>query len=233
MRWTRKELKTKAKRLIRQNYWKNVIAALLLSLITGSSFYSASSQASDVKDENVAVDLTEINMGVIVAVIAVLAGILLISLVIHLLLTYFLWGPLEVGARKYFINCESGRADLKGIFQMITAGNKTVRITMLLKNVFCVLWSLLFLIPGIIKSYEYRMIPYLLAEYPEMDRKEVFAESKRMMNGNKWNVFVLDLSFIGWHILGIITVGIVEVLYSSPYIYLTDAELYRMLKARS
>nr|DAM70348.1 MAG TPA: Protein of unknown function (DUF975) [Caudoviricetes sp.] len=83
---------------------------------------------------------------------------------------------------------------------------------------------------GIVKSYEYMMIPYLLAEHPEMTRQEAFAESKRMMDGNKWNAFVLDLSFIGWTLLGICTVGILLVFYVEPYIYLTHAELYHALK---
>ena len=233
MMWTRIELKTRAKMLIRQNYWKNVIAALILSFITGSALSSASSRASNASNENTSIDITGITPGIVFAGISAVSGILLIMLAVHLLLSYFLWGPLEVGARKYFIDCENGNADLKSIFQMVTVGNNTMRTTMLLKDVFCVLWGVLFIIPGIIKSYEYRMIPYLLAEYPGMDRKEVFAESKRMMDGNKWDAFVLDLSFIGWHLLGAITLGIAEVLYVSPYTYLTDAELYRVLKIRA
>ena len=233
MMWTRIELKTRAKMLIRQNYWKNVIAALILSFITGSAVSSASSRASNASNENTSIDITGITPGIAFAGVVTVIGVLLIILAVHLLLSYFLWGPLEVGARKYFIDCENGTANLKGIFQTVTAGNNTMRTTMFLKDVFFVLWSMLFIIPGIIKSYEYRMIPYLLAEYPGMDRKEVFAESKRMMDGNKWDAFVLDLSFIGWHLLGLITVGIVEVLYVSPYIYLTDAELYRVLKIRA
>ena len=85
---------------------------------------------------------------------------------------------------------------------------------------------LLFIIPGIVKSYEYMMIPYLLAEHPEMTRQEAFAESKQMMDGNKWDAFVLDLSFIGWTLLGVCTFGILLVFYVEPYIYLTRAELY-------
>ena len=60
--------------------------------------------------------------------------------------------------------------------------------------------------------------------------KEAFAKSKEMMQGNKWNAFVLDLSFIGWHILGVCTLGIVEIFYAAPYNFITDAELYHALK---
>lgn len=91
------------------------------------------------------------------------------------------------------------------------------------------LWSLLFIIPGIVKAYQYRMVPYILADRPELDQKEVFALSKQMMDGEKWNAFVLDLSFLGWHILGIITAGILEIFYIAPYVNLTNAQLYLTL----
>lgn len=65
--------------------------------------------------------------------------------------------------------------------------------------------------------YEYMMVPFILAENPDMSRKEVFALSKKMMTGNKWKAFVLDLSFLGWSILGGITLGILNVLFVAPY----------------
>ena len=71
-------------------------------------------------------------------------------------------------------------------------------LTMFLRDLYIVLWTLLFIVPGIVKSYEYMMVPYILAENPGMDQKEVFQISREMMNGQKWNAFVLDLSFIGW-----------------------------------
>lgn len=78
--------------------------------------------------------------------------------------------------------------------------------------------------------YEYMMVPFILAENPDMSRKEVFALSKKMMTGNKWKAFVLDLSFLGWNILGCITLGILNVLFVVPYQNLTKAELYQTLK---
>ena len=68
----------------------------------------------------------------------------------------------------------------------------------------------MFIVPGIVKYYEYLMVPYILAENPNMNQKEVFQISKRMMMGQKWNTFVLDCSFIGWRILEGITLGIVN-----------------------
>ena len=72
-------------------------------------------------------------------------------------------------------------------------------------DLYLVLWTLLFIIPGVVKSYEYKMIPYLLAEYPDMSTKEVFAKSREMMNGQKMDTFILDLSFIPWSVLSAIT----------------------------
>ena len=97
-------------------------------------------------------------------------------------------------------------------------------------DLFTYLWSLLFVIPGIIKGYEYRMIPYILAENPGIDYREAFAASKQMMDGNKWKAFVLDLSFFGWNFLSIFTCGILAIFYVMPYIYMTNAELYVALK---
>lgn len=104
---------------------------------------------------------------------------------------------------------------------------------MFLEFLYMYLWSLLFIIPGIVKFYEYRMIPYILAENPGMNSREVFEVSKRMMNGKKWEMFVLDLSFIGWAILEIITCGIVAVFYVMPYKNATDAEVYAFNKAQA
>ena len=84
--------------------------------------------------------------------------------------------------------------------------------------------------PGIIKAYEYRMIPYILAENPDIDTKEAFARSKEMMTGNKWDAFVLDLSFLGWILLSVCTCGILAIFWVNPYMYMTDAELYVALK---
>ena len=69
-----------------------------------------------------------------------------------------------------------------------------------------------------------------LAENPDMSRQDAFAESKRMMDGNKMDAFLLDLSFIGWFILGAITFNIVNILYTTPYMELAHAELYHTLK---
>ena len=97
-------------------------------------------------------------------------------------------------------------------------------------NLFIGLWSLLFIVPGIVKYYEYSMIPYILSEDPNISRQEAFIKSKKLMSGNKWRAFVLTLSFIPWYILGALTFGVVSLFYVQPYQQLTSAALYEELK---
>lgn len=109
---------------------------------------------------------------------------------------------------------------------------KNIVKTMFFRNLFTILWSMLFVIPGIIKAYEYRMIPFILTENPDISMEDAFALSKRMMDKEKMNVFVLDLSFIGWSILGALSGGIFHIFYVNPYYQLTNAELYLVLKQK-
>ena len=91
------------------------------------------------------------------------------------------------------------------------------------------LWLLLLVVPGIIKAYEYSMIPYLLAENPNITMDEAFSLSKQMTTGQKMNLFFLDLYFLGWIILGLICCGI-GILFVLPYPEATRAEVYLNLK---
>ena len=98
--------------------------------------------------------------------------------------------------------------------------------TLFLRDLYIILWSLLFIIPGIIKGYSYMLVPYILAEEPAMDNKEAFRLSREMMDGNKWHAFCLDLSFIGWHILNVFTFGLLGIFYVKPYQATASAEMY-------
>ena len=99
-----------------------------------------------------------------------------------------------------------------------------------MRNLYIFLWSLLLLVPGIIKSFEYYMVTYLMAEFPDMSREEAFRLSKKMMMGNKMDVFILELSFFGWYILTAFTCGILGLFYVTPYVHATKAELYIKLR---
>lgn len=105
---------------------------------------------------------------------------------------------------------------------------KNAAIAKLLETVYVFLWSLLFVIPGIMASYSYAMTSYILAENPEMAPSDAIARSKEMMAGNRWRLFCLHFSFIGWGILSALTLGIGN-LWLTPYKQAATAAFYQDL----
>ena len=99
-----------------------------------------------------------------------------------------------------------------------------------LEFVYTLLWTLLFIIPGIIKSYSYSMAFYLLKDNPELGPDEAITRSRKLMKGHKWELFVLQLSFIGWILLSILTCGILAIFFVGPWMYLAQAKFYESIK---
>ncbi|MBR6404136.1 MAG: DUF975 family protein [Eubacterium sp.] len=161
--------------------------------------------------------------------IMVLIGAGLVCAVI-LAIDAFVINPIEMGCNKFFLDNLEKEADVSTVAYAFDHNYKNVAKVMFRRDLSIFLWSLLLIIPGIYKTYEYRMISYILAENPDMTWEEASAESREMMNGNKWRAFVLDLSFIGWHILAIFTLGLLEVFYVNPYQFSTNAALYEAIK---
>lgn len=169
-------------------------------------------------------------IGAGVALALVVFIISLIATVIGLLFKYLLLSPFEYGCRKFFRKNLDEPAKLSNIVYVFDSHYKNVVKTAFMTDLFIFLWSLLFVIPGIIKSYSYRLVPYIVSENPQISYKDALAESARLMNGNKWKAFVLDLSFIGWDMLSAVTFGIVGLFYVDPYKASTDAALYEAIK---
>lgn len=218
--WTRAELKENAKRFFKFNYWKMVVASIALTIAVGGLSASSGSRASDAMQNSDGNGLLTAGISMIVLVVALLA----------ILVNLFALKPLEVGGRRFFVVSHYQKAELGELGYGFANNYGNIVVTMFLRELFTFLWSLLLIVPGIVKSYEYRMIPFILAENPEMSYKDAFAMSKRMMDGNKMDAFVLDLSFIWWYLLTAVTCGIAGLFYVNPYKYMTDAELYVALK---
>lgn len=223
--WNRKDLKEQAKVAVKRNYWKTVLVGILATCLMTGSTTAGGHEVSDTADSLAA--LGQMDIGLLIgSVIGVLALILLVTFFLEGLV----FGPLQIGISKFKLEALKGEGKLITLSYAYHNNYKNNAITMFKRTLFIDLWSFLFVIPGIVKYYEYRMIPYLLAEYPGMDSREAFAKSKEMMMGNKWNTFVLDLSFLPWDILATVTLGIVGVFYVTPYRQMTDAALYEELK---
>lgn len=260
MMWTRKELKERAKEALKRNYWKIVLVSLIGMLIGGGLGSSGiSGGGSDIRDmasdnvkehftesENDDVDwegaeavLDDIQMDIrpqdIAAVAFTVIVVLIVAaivLAIGIALDVLLLNPVQVGINRFMVKSLDDTARIAEVGYTFDHNYKNGVKVMFFKDLYVVLWSLLFVIPGIYKAYQYRMVPYILGENPDMTYQEVLQRSKDMMDGQKWDAFVLDLSFILWHMLGGITCGLAEIFYVAPYVNLTDAALYSRLSRK-
>lgn len=289
--WKRKNLKDKAKKTVKNNYWTAVVLCFVITILTGEYGNSitgiwqsgdsvlpdyvitqnqylieneiskdniAEIQKKQERIEEITENLTENQLKMVNTITSNLnsltksqkyiykiwdaielfimnqnlLGIAYVLIaIIAILYIILLAEPLLVAERRYFIIASEKENTKMGVMKEIFKRKNwsNVAIIMFFKSFYNFLWYLT-IIGGIIKTYEYRMIPYLLAENPNMNKKEAFARSKQMMKGNKWKTFILDLSFILWEILSTITFGLLDILYVNPYKIATSVELYKTLK---
>ncbi len=139
------------------------------------------------------------------------------------------WGPIMLGYSAICLRQVRNNAE-KVSFEELFYGFKGERFTQalvlgLLQQLYIFLWTCLFIIPGIVKSYSYAMVYYIQLDNPNMTATECITESRRLMNGYKWRLFCLDLSFIGWILLCFVTFSI-GTLWVTPYMDLSRANFY-------
>jgi uncharacterized membrane protein len=224
-----KELRAKAWNSLKGKYWKAFLVIIVLGalvsigtgLVTGAQTMMGIVNAVDPFQ----MDPT-MQMGAAVISVAALAASLAGSVI-----SIFVGHAATVGQMHYFIkntNAEPSFADAFFGFKVKYGRNIGTLFVMGIKEA---LWSMLFVIPGIIKSYEYAIIPYILADDPEISSKDAFKKAKEMMKGNKWRLFKLNFSFIGWELLCILTLGL-GTFFLLPYINAANAEFYAELKNR-
>lgn len=141
--------------------------------------------------------------------------------------------PLEFGFMLCFLRLIRGEDSSEMVGDQFSVFSKYGRTlgTSLLMTLYILLWCLLFVIPGIIKGYSYAMTPYIMDEHPELSADECIEASKKMMAGSKWKLFLLDLGFIGWLILCVLTLGILT-LWVQPWMECSHVKFYDELKAR-
>ncbi len=206
--WTRTDLKEMGKQDFKRDYWLYVLVSVIVSICLGKNFNYKFNEAN--------------SFFVTMGSLTTLLGILLLN-------------PLYVGTRRFFLSniYKDGKTSLDTLGYAFKKNYGNVVLTMFLKQLFLILWTCLFVIPGIIKLYSYFMVDYILADNPSIDQSRAFEISKRTMDGEKLNVFVLHLSFIPWYLLTAITAGIAGVFYVFPYVEATQARLYDCLKEKA
>lgn len=141
----------------------------------------------------------------------------IVSYLVRLIYNFFVVYPFEVGANRFYMDAHYSEPKYRTLLLGFKENYPNVLLIQFLRHLKVFLWSLLFIIPGAVKSYETFMVPYLLAENPDIDRHEVFKKSREMMDGNKLNVLVLNLSFIGWFIFAALTSGLAYIVFVAPY----------------
>lgn len=289
--WKRKELKDKARKVVKENYWTAIVVCFLLALFTGEFGTSIigiwqsedsmdpnyvinheniiieeqvnEEKIQDAKEKTANIDtikenlnetqlkiwdmmtanlnsltksykyifktwdaiesftIHQIALGIQISLIAIIAFFFII----------IISNPLLVAGKRYFLKARQGNNTKIGVIgEIFKKGNwLNVGMIMFIKNIYLLLWYIT-IVGGVIKTYEYKMIPYILAENPKIKRKDAFKISKEMMKGNKWKTFLLDISFMGWSLVSVITFGLLNILYVNPYKAATVAELYMVLR---
>ena len=298
--WKRRQLKRNAKSALRRNYWRCVLAAVILASITGSfsgviggSIGAASGgmvgysyipesqteevgalpEGTDIEDvndgknvteqfseltgvaESAAADgetatwddvmdliarmpevqeasqqLSELDEDDLPIILAIVGGVVGAILLCVFLVQLLIINPMYAGCKYFFARNSREKTMVGEVAGGFDRGYGRVVKGMFLKDLFLIFWTLLFIIPGIIKSFSYRMVPYILVDQPELTATQAITRSRQMMKGNKWRAFVLDLSFILWYLLSGLTLGLLGLFFVHPYYEATNAELYQALK---
>lgn len=228
--FNRSDLKQRAKIVLRRDYWKAFLISLVIGAAVGGGMGSGSSYRLSNRNSSNSnfkgMTLTNIDWSAVLLVLIIALFIFAVVLIFAFAIRIFIGYPLEVGGRRYFIKTDMEMDNrLCFTFAFQSKNYFKIVLSMLLRNVQIFLWTLLFIIPGIIKSYEYYFVPYILAENPQIGPKQAISLSRKMTYGNKFEIFILELSFIGWYLLGVLACC-VGVLFVRPYIDMTMAELY-------
>lgn len=143
----------------------------------------------------------------------------------------FVSNILIIGERRFFLETRNyRRTSISKIFFLYKLRcERRPAWIMFCRSLFQFFWNLT-IIGGIIKHYEYILIPYILAENPKASRREAFSLSRQLMRRNKWKFFILDLSFLGWHFLSLCTLGFLSYVFVHPYVAACRAEIYAVLR---
>lgn len=212
----------------KKNYVSAVVVALLMGIfgtVSGESSARRVSENSDIYSGN----LFNVEM-----ITGLLAGITTVVILIVLVAKVFVGNLLKMGGYRFFILNQTAQPGIGTLLDGFRSGHYVnIVLTMFLRDLFTALWSLLLVVPGIVKHYEYLMVPYIIAENPAMDYKEAFQISKQMMDGEKMEAFIMDLSFLGWYLLSAVTCGLLAIFYVNPYVQASFAEMYTFNKQKA
>lgn len=214
---TSSELRAVARQNLEGTWGISVGVALVASLLGGSMAGAGSNVNFNVSEENIR-NLPPVFWTVLLPLVSVAGLLSLVALI--------LGGTVELGYAKFLLKQHDRKelqfSDLFSQFERFGTGfaQKFLRI------LYITLWTLLLVIPGIVKGLSYAMTPFILEEHPEMTASQAIKASMQLMDGHKMDLFILGLSFIGWSLLASLTMGI-GFLFLNPYMNAAYAAFYR------
>lgn len=215
-----KDYRELARENLRGN-WKQAILAGMIAFLLGGVGYAFFPEL-DLQSNNATIQ----NGRDLLSFAIANYSIILTAVSLLCLLQFVIGGVIQIGYASYLLKQHDRQEpqinDLFSKFDFFAAGFAQA----FLRNLYIFLWSLLFIIPGIVASYSYAMTPYIMAEHPEMTASEAIRASKTMMKDNKWALFCLDFSFWGWSFLCGLTLNI-GYIFLNPYKNAAHAAFYR------
>lgn len=217
--WDRGILKSNAKLALKGRYWLAFAASLIV--ILGGSLYSIVTAPFQVTPPpaDLAATVAQAGTSCLISMGSILFGI-------------FVTDPFVIGSDRFYVQNRFGVTEVGTVFSGFRRNYGNGVGAMFVTQLFVFLWSLLLIIPGIVKSLQYVLVPYLLSDNPDLPGSRAREISRMMTDGEKGAIFVLGLSFLGWFLLGAVCLG-VGIFFVIPYYEATMAELYIFLRDRA
>ena len=213
------DFRARARYALKGRWGLAVAVGLVASLLT--SGFGVSSSGGSAAEESGYLSFVDHRLWIVLMTVAV----------VSMLLVLVIGGAVQLGWCRFNLNLINNKnprfGDLFSNFDRLGTGF----CMLFVMGLFTFLWSLLLIIPGIIAAFRYAMVPYLMAEFPQLRVMEAMRESKRLMKGNKWRLFCLSMSFLGWGLLSALTLGIGN-LWLVPYIQAAQAAFYMEVTGR-
>lgn len=212
-----KTLKRRALNNLQGNWGLSVGVALLAALLGGAT-------VSGTMNLNIDQEILAELPPNVLAVIAAIASVLSILSFVQ----FILGGTVNLGYTRFLLDQHDGNElNFRTLFSQFDRFGVGF-LQKFLRGLYIFLWSLLLIVPGIVKTYSYAMTPYILADHPEMTANEAITASRKLMDGHKGELFWLHLTFIGWVLLNAFTLGIGS-LFLNPYMQAAETAFYRQL----
>lgn len=223
--WTRIELKNKAKHMLAKPYWKAFIVMLISALLGANN--SLPRLDFEYKTETGQMPDISFDFGLFTWLFPLIAGIALFVVLLAIAFKLFISNPLSVGKSRFFLDAfEKDHVEINRLSYGFKSNCISLVKVMFMRDLSILLWTFLLVIPGIVKSYAYRFVPYILAEKPNVTYDQALGLSENMTRGHKSDMFILDLSFLGWYLLGFLAFGL-GTFFVHPYHEATFTARYK------